>query len=95
LTDNLSPYGNSPEREEPRENKADIPPSRENGEGNAREEAPFGNGYPFGNQYPYGGQPPSVISIPTAVSPLTVISLLTAVTLTEKSPPPGIKFPLL
>ena len=58
LTDNFSPYGNFPEREEPRENKTDIPPSRENREGNAREEAPFGNGYPFGNQYPYGGQPP-------------------------------------
>ena len=58
LTDNLSPYGDFPEREEPRENKADIPPSRENGEGNARDEAPWGSGYPYGNQASYGSQPP-------------------------------------
>ncbi len=58
LTDNFSPYGNSPEREETGENKADIPPFRENGEGNAREEAPYGSQPPYGNQYPYGNQPP-------------------------------------
>ena len=58
LTDNLSPYGSSPEREEPRENKADIPPFRENAEGNPRENDARDNGYPYGNQPPYGGQGP-------------------------------------
>ena len=69
MTDNFSPYGNSPEREEAGENKADMPPFRENGEGNAREEAPFGNQPfygngahqgnqpPYGNPYPYNGSP--------------------------------------
>ncbi len=58
LTDNFSPYGNSPEREEPQENNVNIPPSRENGEGNARSGAPYGNQYPYGGQPPYGGQSP-------------------------------------
>lgn len=56
LTDNFSPYGNSPEREEPQGNNVNIPPSRENGEGNGRSGAPYGNQYPYGG-YPYRRKP--------------------------------------
>lgn len=58
LTDNFSPYGNSPEREEPRGNNGDFSPSRENGSENNGGNVPYGNQPPYGNQYPYGNQAP-------------------------------------
>ncbi len=57
MTDKFSSYGDSPFREEPQDNNRNVPPSRENGEGNPLYESPRNDGYPYGNPYSFGRYP--------------------------------------